>query len=296
MSYEQYDNPPALIAQRVGAGGGAIWMLKTADDISAVMASGYLTNAAELGMKAGDKLIHIDTTNGVTTDMTVVAHTNGTASGATTDATGYAVGATSITLASAGTGTILAGDVVKFDGDPDNEYTVSVGDTDVSDGGSLTLASGLVQAIPSSATGITVQSDTLNLVPQSASGVETLTASKTLTAADSGKTLYLGVAGGLTATLPAPQPGLRFKFVVSVAPTTAYVITTNGGDDIMIGGVNELEVDTGDDGPYDDDADTLNFVASVAVVGDYVEMESDGTSWYFNGQTNADGGITTSTT
>jgi hypothetical protein len=83
---------------------------------------------------------------------------------------------------------------------------------------------------------------------------------------------------------------------VAIAPTTAYVITTNGGDDILIGGVNELEVDTADDGPYDDDADTINFVANTAVVGDFVEMESDGTSWYFHGQTNADGGITTSTT
>ena len=63
----------------------------------------------------------------------------------------------------------------------------------------------------------------------------------------------------------------------------------------MIGGINELEVDTSDDGPYDANADTLNFVASVAVVGDFVILESDGTSWYYHGQTNADGGVTTST-
>lgn len=126
--------------------------------------------------------------------------------------------------------------------------------------------------------------------------VETLTAAKTLVAADSGTTYFLGLAGGFTVTLPAPTAGMTFKFIVSVAPTTAYVITTNGGSDIMIGGINELEVDTADDGPYDADADTLNFVASVAVVGDWVEMISDGTSWYFTGQTNADGGVTTSTT
>lgn len=50
--------------------------------------------------------------------------------------------------------------------------------------------------------------------------------------------------------------------------------------------------DTGDDGPYDNNGDTITFVDGVAVVGDYVEMISDGTSWYVTGQTNADGGVT----
>jgi hypothetical protein len=35
---------------------------------------------------------------------------------------------------------------------------IEVGDSDVSDGGTITLASGLIQAIPASATAITVQS------------------------------------------------------------------------------------------------------------------------------------------
>lgn len=124
---------------------------------------------------------------------------------------------------------------------------------------------------------------------------EVVTATNVITADESGKTFFLATAGGFTSTLPAPALGLKFKFIVSVAPTTAYIITTNAGADIMIGGINELEVDTGDDGPYDNNADTLNFVASVAVVGDWVEFVSDGTSWFFTGQTNADGGVTTST-
>ena len=123
-----------------------------------------------------------------------------------------------------------------------------------------------------------------------------LTATKTVLPEESGTTFFLNLAGGFTTTLPAPALGLKYKFIVATAPTTAYVITTNGGADIMIGGINELEVDTGDDGPYDNNADTLNLVASVAVVGDWVEFVSDGTSWFFTGQTNADGGVTTSTT
>lgn len=86
----------------------------------------------------------------------IAAHTKGTASGATTNAAGYAVGATVITLAAAGTGTVKAGDVVIFAGDT-NKYVVASGDTDVSNGGTITLAApGLRVAIPASATNITV--------------------------------------------------------------------------------------------------------------------------------------------
>lgn len=86
-------------------------------------------------------------------------HTAGTASSATTDNAGYAAGATTITLASAGTGTILVGDVISFAGDS-NKYVVTSGDADVSGGGTITIATpGLQTAIASSATAITVVSD-----------------------------------------------------------------------------------------------------------------------------------------
>ncbi|MFD1690667.1 hypothetical protein ACFSHR_01325 [Azotobacter chroococcum] len=80
----------------------------------------------------------------------------GTGASATTNAAGYAVGATTITLASAGTGTVIAGDVITFAGDS-NKYLVVTGDADVSNGGSITIAApGLRKAIPASATAITV--------------------------------------------------------------------------------------------------------------------------------------------
>lgn len=84
-------------------------------------------------------------------------HTKGTASAAaSTNNAGYAVGATTITLASAGTGTIVAGDSITFAGDT-NQYVVVSGDADISNGGTITLAApGLRQAIPASATLITV--------------------------------------------------------------------------------------------------------------------------------------------
>ena len=76
--------------------------------------------------------------------------------GATTDATGYAAGAKTITLASVGTGTFYKGDVVTFGGQL-NEYTLLAGDSDVSNGGTITLAGyGLAAAIAASATAITL--------------------------------------------------------------------------------------------------------------------------------------------
>lgn len=81
---------------------------------------------------------------------------SGTASGATTNTAGYAIGATTVTLASAGTGSILVGDVITFAGDT-NKYGVVAGDASSADGGTITLAApGLRKAIPTSATAITV--------------------------------------------------------------------------------------------------------------------------------------------
>ena len=80
----------------------------------------------------------------------------GTAVSSTTNAVGYAIAATTITLASAGTGTILAGDYIRFAGQT-TSYLVATGDADVSNGGTVVLAApGLVAAIPAAATAITV--------------------------------------------------------------------------------------------------------------------------------------------
>lgn len=82
--------------------------------------------------------------------------TKGTAASATTDNAGYAVGATVLTLASAGTGTIVAGDIITFAGDT-NKYVVASGDADVSNGGTITLAEpGLRVAMSAATKAITV--------------------------------------------------------------------------------------------------------------------------------------------
>ena len=81
----------------------------------------------------------------------ILTPTAGTASGATTNNAGYAVGSTTFTLASAGTGTILAGDYITFAGDT-NKYLVTSGDSDVSNGGSITIAAPGIRVAMSAAT------------------------------------------------------------------------------------------------------------------------------------------------
>lgn len=107
---------------------------------------GELLNLNGLSVKESGQPVH-----------TTVA---GTAAGATTNATGYAKGATVITLASAGTGTIITGDFIKFAGDS-RYYRVVSGDTSVADGGTVTLAApGLIEPIAAAATAITVATAT----------------------------------------------------------------------------------------------------------------------------------------
>lgn len=82
-------------------------------------------------------------------------YTPALATGSTTDAAGYSISDSVITLASAGTGAIATGAYVKFAG-LINWYKVTSGDADVSGGGSITISPPLYEAIPAGATAITV--------------------------------------------------------------------------------------------------------------------------------------------
>lgn len=128
---------------------------------------------------------------------------------------------------------------------------------------------------------------------------ETLTANKTIVPEDCGRTFLLGVATGLTATLPAiadAGSGWQCDFLVKTAVTSnGYVITEKAASDtdkIVTNGINELEVDTGDDGPYNAGHTTVTLAANVAIAGDRLHFFCDGTNWFCSGQTKADGGVT----
>lgn len=85
------------------------------------------------------------------------SHTAGTANAtATINSAGYAVGATTLTLASEGTGTFTTGDVITHARDTSNKYVLKSGDADISNGGTVVLnGSGLRTAITTASSVIT---------------------------------------------------------------------------------------------------------------------------------------------
>ena len=59
MAYST-SSPPALLMQNVG-GSKRIWVYASTDAATVVRVSGYITNARDLGMQAGDLVWMIDT-------------------------------------------------------------------------------------------------------------------------------------------------------------------------------------------------------------------------------------------
>jgi hypothetical protein len=91
----------------------------------------------------------------------VASHTKGTLGGSPTITNAnFGIGETSLTLSSAGTGTIVAGDALSIANDTSNVYIVKTGDADVSDGGTVVLnAPGLRKATGASTRALTVAAD-----------------------------------------------------------------------------------------------------------------------------------------
>ena len=65
-------NPPAMVTQRVGANGGAMWIYDSTDAATLVRAANYFTNALELGMKVGDLVQQIDSAGATVSHKYVV--------------------------------------------------------------------------------------------------------------------------------------------------------------------------------------------------------------------------------
>ncbi len=54
-------NPPKLLQASIAHGGPAIWTYSSTDAASVVVASGYITNGGDLGMKVNDLVLITDT-------------------------------------------------------------------------------------------------------------------------------------------------------------------------------------------------------------------------------------------
>lgn len=119
--------------------------------------------------------------------------------------------------------------------------------------------------------------------------IETVAAAKTLKMKhDNGKTFILNAAAGVTVTLPAvTNAGFKAKFIVGAAfATTNFVVAsaegTNLEGSVFVNGALVAAAGTSQ----------INFVATAETLGDWVELESDGTYWYVSGNAVALGGMT----
>lgn len=167
-------------------------------------------------------------------------------------------------------------------------YTAASGKVDDAVNGDFT---GLEALQAASADGDIIEAVPVYRFPAE-SPVETVITTNVLTAAESGSTYFLDLAAGFVTTLPAPQSGLRFTFIVKTAPTTAYTIVTSASANIIKGNANSVAGDAGDSGTTDD---TINFVAGQSVAGDKVELYCDGTSWFAYAITRVAAGVTFTT-
>ena len=129
--------------------------------------------------------------------------------------------------------------------------------------------------------------------------VKELSAASSLSETDSGSIFLLNSATEFATTLPSVADagiGWYCKFVVKAAPSSAsYTIVEKAADDtdvIICNGINELEVDTSDDGVFNAGCTTITFADGVAIKGDFIDIWCDGTNYYVSGQTKADGGVT----
>ena len=118
--------------------------------------------------------------------------------------------------------------------------------------------------------------------------VETLTAATTLTAEDSGKSFSLNAAAGAQITLPAvaTSAGFRYRFTVAALfATTAWTI--KAATNKIQGGVivNSVNVPGADE-------NTITFAHAADTIGDFVELNCDGTNWYVFGLGTTAGAIT----
>ncbi len=128
--------------------------------------------------------------------------------------------------------------------------------------------------------------------------VESITESKQLEVHDCGTLLLLDAAAGCTVTLPSVADSgkgwwVRFVISTNVASNTLVITEKTSDDtDVLVGGINELETDDGEDGPTTTGATKITIANATDTVGDFVEFVCDGSKFYFHGQTKLDGCMT----
>ena len=109
--------------------------------------------------------------------------------------------------------------------------------------------------------------------------VETISADKTIVTAETGE-LYLvdgsGLGGSMTITLPSPQDGAYFTFLLKANSAAQKIFIDSGAGNTING---RLQQGSTDADMVDHSNQKLGFGAS-AKRGSCVELVSDGSAWY----------------
>tara|TARA_R100000234_G_scaffold91638_1_gene59797 strand:- start:1187 stop:1648 length:462 start_codon:yes stop_codon:yes gene_type:complete len=124
--------------------------------------------------------------------------------------------------------------------------------------------------------------------------IETLTADKTLTANDCGKTIILNVATGLVVELPSSPAvagaGWNVTFLIGTDLTSSnlYLINGTASADFFIGSLQSISTGAGKADSFPADGTSHNGIEINATtkgghVGTRIEFVSDGTNWHVNG-------------
>lgn len=125
---------------------------------------------------------------------------------------------------------------------------------------------------------------------------EVVAATNVIAASESGKTFFLSAASEFVSTLPAPALGLRYTFIVAAAPSGAsYTVVTASSANVILGHILSSDESAAAADSETSGGDTISFVDGQAVVGDRVDVVSDGTSWFAVGTCKVNAGITITT-
>ena len=121
---------------------------------------------------------------------------------------------------------------------------------------------------------------------------EAVTTTNVIAASETGTHFVLNTATAFVSTLPAPAAGLEFWFHIgATVPTTTHTIVSNGSANIIEGSITSPEISALV--ACVAAADTISFVANLAVQGDMAHVWSDGTDWYLDGHCFVQDGMTT---
>lgn len=121
-------------------------------------------------------------------------------------------------------------------------------------------------------------------------------AAYTVSPVDSGKIMFVNtVTANRTYTLPLPAAGLHYRFI-NKAPGALggnVIIATNGGAAIMNGIIIQVGAAVNATRSLPVAGSVSNtFVTAVSLIGDCVDVYSDGTSWFVQSLSTVNGGIT----